>query len=279
MKKEIVVLGALFLGMGAMTSTASAKTEGIALENQTTITDYDVTGDGIKDEIIIKPEKVLDDYFDMGNGWKILVNNEAAYTQKEDREYGISLSVQLYYDDSDKAYLYVVEDNEEAYEVYNEVMCQYYNNQWIQSCDFRKPFLKYTNNWDYHVTDILSISEKIMKVELGNQFCETGWMRWNVVYRLKNGQWKADLKNVYKVKYSFNGKKKGTTNKNLSVYNKLGGKKKTKVKEGTKVKITQIAFRAGRTYLQLKLPKGKTVWLKTAKKYAPTAFKEAIVAG
>lgn len=117
----------------------------------------------------------------------------------------------------------------------------------------------------------LSVSGEKIKVEYEGQAVSTGYVKWDISYKLKNGKFvKANSSSAIKENRKFTAKKK------ITFYN---DKRKSKiaftVKSGDVVSLKKISVYKGKYYLQYSY-KGKKGWIYAGKS---EIFKNVFLAG
>lgn len=270
--------------MYAKPAEAAKTVKPVTLQNEKTISKYDVTGDGKKDKVKIKctkPDKYLQGY---GTEWKVIVNGRSVCCIRENSVYVCCrLKVQLYRVNKKRVYLLITKQLPNNGDISECALFQMKKGKLTKVCDFYDSIVKSISNYHYGVR-ISKLTSTSMTVECSDELYATSWIHWRMNYIYKNGKWKK-TGNVYKVVYDsdheWTDHSSGwTANRKLNVYTTTSLKKKAfTVKSGDVVKIKKLCIKNGNTYIQITNKKGETGWIKNPKNYCNGYFKEALFAG
>lgn len=242
------------------------------LDEVKTCSQYDVTGDGIKDKVqaVVSYDKKTQKY-----SYKITVNDVSVFEQtsgeNEDAWWSLNLlpmqDGKVFFEISGSSYNDYIQKHG-LYEYVDGTLKWFYDMQRDgRYCD------------RYNVT-IDKVAGNTIYTNISAQYYTTGWINYKVNLSYENGAVKA-TSNSSSIKYSKYRKNKWTANKKISVYKKIGNKKAAyTLKKGDKIKINKIVSQGNKVYFQIKNKKGKTGYIPGAKKYpSKVFFKEAQYAG
>ncbi len=278
-KSRACLLMVFFLTAAAgLMSSPEVRAEGmpVTLSLKESIDSYDVTGDGIKDKIEVRPTKKKDGY---ESGWKIFINGTEAYRQKG--EYVEYLTVMLWPVNDTTTYVDIADEVGANDDVSAHGLYVYQGGTLKQTCNLYDPIVRCINNYHFQ-SEIVELTEDRMTVECYDQLASTGGIRWRIPYELKNGKWTPKTDTYSLVKGST--KTRFTVSKKFIIYKKAGGKRKVAtVRKGAKVRLLGICQKKKQTYVQVRLSSGKKGWYRNPKKIKdwsyPAYFKEVQFAG
>lgn len=242
------------------------------LDEVKTCSQYDVTGDGIKDKVqaVMSYNKSTQKY-----SYKITVNDVSVFEQtsgeSEDAWWSLSLlpmqDGKVFFNISRSSFNdYIVKHG--LYEYVDGTLNWFYDMQ------------RHGRYCDRYDVTIDKVTGNTIYTNVSAQYYTTGWISYKVNLSYQNGTIKA-TSNSSSIKYSKYRKNKWTANKKISVYKKIGNKKAAyTLKKGDKIKINKIVSQGNKVYFQIKNKKGKTGYIPGAKKYpSKVFFKEAQYAG
>ena len=261
--------------------------EPILLNYNTIISKYDITGDGIKDDIYITCNDVLEEDGMIGNGWEIKINDQKAHDfEWED---GIRLTVELYQISNKRQYLTIMESYEANDDRAGFALYQVIDGKLEQVCDFHKSITESINEFHYG-SEIIYMTKDEMLVRARNQFNATANLEFNIKYYYRNDIWEKDT-NEYDIHFSedYTDKANGmTANQPFVVYTKKDSETVAyNVEKGDILKFHSVYIEDGETYFKVTNEDGVVGWLPDADEpyteingqYLEGLFEEAMFAG
>lgn len=264
----------------------AADTAYVELKSDTEYSQYDVTGDGKVDKVVIKRVKNKENDPKLTYNYitlKVFINDQIALERKE--PYDPYWDVNLIRLKNGKIFFEIRNcyDND----CVNTHRLYAYNNGKLKSVyDFKKYYEKYAYSYR---ADIEKISGNTIKTNVRAQFYTTGSIKFNMNVSYKDGKF-IRTSNKYTLNYKemYNIKNKWTVNKKIKVYKKAGSKKLAyTLKKGNIVKINKVIYKNNKVYFQVKNKegKGKTGYIPATKNAKASydnkykCFKEASFAG
>lgn len=238
---------------------------------------YDVTGDGVADEMLVESEHY--DYFSSGKqGYlNIFVNGKNAFTLEDPyykgdatRQYDIKLCTM----NSREPFLFVRTCSETEY--YN--FCRLYS---FQSGRFR-PVLNLKNTYKniFHhreKMDLVNVEGNRIQFQWYGQLGAAGALNWTVSYDFVNGEFNRISRTS-----PVSGKDKErdwTASREFSAYSTAGLKDIAfQVKEGDNLKVTHVYNNSKYAFIRIINSAGTAGWVPCPNTHSPY-FKEAVYAG
>ena len=264
--------------MVAMPSTTKAASAGITLvEEDKEYTNFDLDGDGEKDNLYIEISNGNEDEGDVTGTLKVYVNDTKVFSQK--RNYFPSYGVQLITLGNGKTFIEINSSVSSDDDIIDKLY-QYKSDKLSAVYDFQKPCENYSNTcW----TTIKKVSGNSLQLSCTAQFHTTGLVGWNAKVNYTNGTFKR-VGSSYAINYkTFKQKNKWTAQRTMKAYKTAGGKKVAyTIKKGDKIKIYNVVIKSNKVYFKVKNKsgKGKTAYLTASKKGIwPSYFKESFFAG
>lgn len=268
--KELKIL--LLFGMAALISIlwsvpANAASEGsVSLNPGKSYTSYDITGDNKADTI--KFSMAYNSEYDYYEGFKVIINNAAAYSCKG---FFYDLEVKLYTLKNGKNFLYLyAEENNGDGPVCG--LFQYKNGKLHKVIDF----ISFMSKYGFHLNgNIVSVKGNTIRARFNCMSYTLAGSAYYYDYSYKNGTLKRTSTKTSKIEYytyddNYNSTKCGSLilRMPLKVYTGTScDKLLCSLKKGDKVKITGAYVKGGKACLKVKrLSDGKTGWLKCLKK-------------
>ena len=253
------------------------------------ILNYDVTGDGEKDDIFITCDN-SESYYEgdmIGSDWVIEINGEKAH----DFEWngGIKLIVELYQVSDKRQYLSVLESYEANGDRSSFALYQIVDGKLEEVCDFHKNIVKSINAFHYGSKITYMTPDEIL-VRAHNQFNATAFLEFDMKYNYVNDEWKSEG-NEYTICYDqdYLNKKDGMkANQSFVVYTDKDCKTEAfKVEKGDEVKFHSVFIKDGKTIFKVTNEDGEEGWLPDAEEsykeidggYLEGYFEESMFAG
>lgn len=238
--------------------------EPIPLAYDATITEYDVTGDGEKDEIQIVCTELVEEYVDAkyGTQWDILLNGQTALTIES--EMMATLEVNLYQVSVERNYLFIKQNLDSNDDIIGAALYRFTEDSIAEEFDFYNMLLENINEFHSQI-DISFMTEQYLTMSCSNQFNATARMSWEMNYEYEKAQesW-MECDEIYLLMYdeSLEYKATGmTANQDFIVYEDWTCKKEAfTVKKGEVVQLTEIRFYNGKTYFYVENAEGKSGW-------------------
>ena len=259
MMKKLLIFFSLLMCLGIFQINDVEAAPGIVkLTAGKTYTNYDVTGNGKKDKIIIRKEKKQDIIY---RGLSITVNGKKQQLKAKDSHfYGVDAKLITLKNGRKFLYLYADSENGDGY------VCgiyRYVSGKWKEVVDIAGVF----KNYGMHLNgNIASVSGNNIKIRFYVMAWSTGPSTIEYTYTYKDGTLKRTSSyGAYKAIYSY-GKNTRTfyAAKSLPAYQNANGAKKIfTVKKNGKVKIVKCALTNGKMYIQIKYG-NKTGWIKAS---------------
>jgi len=294
-----VALGALLLVALAPQAAHAAKAKngtlfdpgdwhtGYNYSKQTT-KKYDVTGDGKKDKVTIKPVTLTEYSQTTFEKVKVYVNGKKVGTVKARLGASYTANVTVHVLSNKRAFFFFVmpwDNGDGTYEIYaykkGKLVKQLSELSIAPDCSAHK------------YIDKVKASGKKLKVTYNHMTYALGTSTtFTYSYKWKSGKLKRTSKTTSKLTYNVGetgnfheGKGYLTAGVKLKAYKSMGSSKvKFKVKIGKKAKPIAVGVKGSQLYIKIKSTSGKTGWLKVPKGYQQngnggTMFKESFLAG
>ena len=283
-RKSITVIGMVFIAIFAVYLYVKPEKEikPVGLENEKTISRYDVTGDGKRDRVKITCTRPNENWEDFGDEWQIMVNGECVHRILADWG-SCRPNVQLYQVSKKRVYLGIEEQAPDNDDIYGYALFQVDHEKLQKVCDFYNPIAGSITNFHYYV-NISKMTSKSMTTKCSDQLYATGRIVWRMNYAYQDGEWQ-ETENVYDVSYNpenewLDRSSGWTANRKLSVYTTTSlEQERFIVEKGEVVKILKLCIQDGNTYLQLTNQSGETGWIQNPKEYCEGYFEEVHFAG
>lgn len=262
----------------------------ISLGYNEDITNYDVTGDGVADQIHITCNQLAEyEMWDLyGSDWVIEINGKKIHDFEWEDE--ITLEVELYQISDKRQYLLVTESYEYNDDIGGYALYQVKDGKLVQVCDFYDTYVSSMNEFHYGAT-VMYMTKDEMMVRAHNQFNATASLSYDMFYTYKKDAWQIEGDEFgiyYDLDYQ-NDKADGmTANQSFGVYTKTDCKKEAfKVEKGDVLKIHSIRFENGATYFKVTNEDGVEGWFPDPEEpyteingeYLNGYFEEAMFAG
>lgn len=273
----IFFLGLLAAGGGAGKTASAASV--ISLQTGTTYQEYDITGDGKADTLLMKDTgKEYDSY----KAFKVYVNGKCALTAKGRKNHYFS-----YYDSTAKLvsinngtiYLYVHlgEENDDG----STDLYTYQNGKLKKALNLIKP-IKYMG---FHSgADIHEVNGDRIVVWMESMSYGLAHVKFEAVYQYKEGKLVLQSQThpiieYYNMKRTVMGKTKLTTSGKMQLYQTKKLKKKSRMlAKGAKVYVTKCYVSGKKVSFCVKTADGKTGWFRSKYSVNPP-FQEIGYAG
>lgn len=230
----------------------AADTAYVELQSDTEYSQYDVTGDGEVDKVVIKRVKNKDSYITL----RVFINDQIVREKKEpSNPYWAVNLIRL----KNGKVFFEIKDCYASDWVHTHRLYAYNNGKLKCVYDFKKYYEFYANGY---LVDIEKISGNTIKTKVEAQFFTTGIVKFNINVSYKDGEF-ISTSNQYDLRYKemyqkYNIKNKWTVNRKIKVYKKAGSKKLAyTLKRGNIVKINKIIYKNEKVYFQVKNKKGK----------------------
>lgn len=240
----------------------AADTAYVELKSDTEYSQYDVTGDGKADKVVIKrvknEEDDLNDYITL----KVFINDQIALERKE--PYDPYWAVNLIRLKNGKIF-FEIKDCYASSRVNTHRLYAYNNGKVKCMYDFKKYYELYA--YDYLV-NIEKISGNTIETKVDAQFYTSGSIKFNMNVSYKDGKI-IRTSNQYDLRYKeMYHKNKWTVNKKIKVYKKAGSKKLAyTLQKRNIIKINKVIYKNNKVYFQVKNKggKGKTGYIPATK--------------
>lgn len=277
LKKGIGFCGIAFMMLTgvclAKGTVAHASNDANVLLNPDETYQYDVTEDGVTDQVKVKivDNKDKDDSATI----TIFVNEQVAFEQK--REAGPYWNVNLIRLENGKVF----------FDIYSTILSDDACIHQLYSCedgklksvyDFQKYYARYG---DYYLVNVEEVSGNAIKASVMAQFFTTGSIRFDMTLRYEDGKFRT-TSDTFALKYEKGYRKnKWTANRKIKVYRTAGSKRRAyTLKKGNVIKLSKVVYKDHKVYFKIRNSKGKNGYIAAAKKYSYTHyFKEAQYAG
>ena len=276
-KNGIGVCGIIFMmltgGCLAKGTVANASNDTNVLLNPDKTYQYDVTEDGVADQVKVKivDNKDKDDSATI----KIFVNGQVAFEQKREADPFWSVN------------LIRLENGKVFFDIYSTILSDDACMHQLYACEEGKlksvyDFQKYYDRYaDYFLVNVEVISGNTIKTSVMAQFYTTGRIWYDMTVCYEDGQFKI-ASDAFTPKYKeMDRKNKWTANRKIKVYKKAGSKRTAyTLKKGNTIKLNQVVYKDNKVYFKVKNSKGKTGYILASKSSNPAGFfKEAHYAG
>lgn len=234
------------------------------LPHDIAISEYDVTGDGKKDELQIICAELTEDYGEMkyGTKWYVLLNGETALTLES--EIMSSLEVDLYQVSDERNYLFIKQNLDANDDIIGAALYRFTEDTLVEEFDFYNILLQNINEFHCQI-DISFMTAKYLTMSCSNQFNATARMNWDMNYEYKKAEdaW-VECDETYLLMYdeSLEYKATGmTANQDFIVYEDWTCEEETfTVKKGDVVHLGEMRFYNGKTYFYVDKGDGLQGW-------------------
>lgn len=272
LKKGIGFCGIVFMMLTGLClakgTVAHASNDANVLLNPDKTYQYDVTEDGVEDQVQVKivNNKDRDDSATI----KIFVNEQIAFEQK--RPAGPYWNVSLIRLENGKVffdiYSVILSDDDCMHQLYT---CQ--DGKLKSVYDFQKYYNRYA---DYYLVNVVSVSGNTIKTSVMAQFFTTGRITFAMTLRYEDGEFRTTSDS-----FALKGDRKWTVNRKIKVYRTSGSKRRAyTLRKGNVVKLSKVVYKDHKVYFKVRNSRGKNGYIAAARKYSYTHyFKEAQYAG
>lgn len=242
------------------------------LDEKKTCSEYDVTGDGIKDTVqaVMSFNKKTQKY-----SYKITINDVSVFEETGGESEDAWWSLKLLSMQDGKVFFAISRSSFNDY-IVKHGLYEYVDGTLNWFYDMQRDG-RYCDRYDVTIN---KVAGNTIYTNVSAQYYTTGWISYKVNLSYQNGTIKV-MSNSSSIKYSKYRKNKWTANKKIKVYKKIGNKKSSyTLKKGDKIKINKIVSQGNKVYFKIKNKKGKTGYIPAAKKFpSKVYFKEAQYAG
>lgn len=272
MKMKYVIHLFCFLGVFSMmflvnfqrVNAAEAKT--VSLKVDVTYNKYDITGDGVKDTLLVKEEGNPD--YDAKDVVEVFVNDKSVLRLKAYSFY--TTDITLICLENGKVFLHLnpTGDNDDG----PSIIYQYRDDHLTEVANFGN----LTKKMGYHnLAYIKSVKKNKIVVKNMTQSYAVAGISFECTYEYKNNGLKLTSK-TYKTydycNYGYateRGSKSGyiTANRGFKVYTSLSAKKVSfRIKKGDRVKLSKVYINGNKVLYKIKTKSGKSGWFISPKK-------------
>ena len=235
----------------------------INLVLEETILEYDITGDGEEDAILIHCEErdEYSDWGDFGYRWSVSINGRNAY---EIQNVGsVMLEARLYQINDKRSYLSIKQHEQNNNDISNYALYRASENQLEEVCNFYDDILDSSHNFHYGA-QLLAMKKDSFKLRCSNQFNATASMVWDMEYEYKDDKWILS-KNEHPFVHELlaEDKRDGmTANQDFIVYKSITCDEEAfTVTKGQVVTIDKIYIKDGFICFKVTNAEGKEGWL------------------
>lgn len=238
--------------------------EPISLAHDTIYMEYDVTGDGEKDEIQIICAELTEEYADAkyGTKWDVLLNGQTALTIES--EMMATLEVGLYHVSDERNYLFITQNLDSNDDIIGAALYRFVEDNIVEEFDFYDMLLQNINEFHSQI-DISFMTAEYLTMSCSNQFNATARMNWEMNYEYEKAQesW-VECDEIYLLMYdeSLEYKATGmTANQDFLIYEDWTcAAEACTIKKGEVVQLTEIRFYNGKTYFHIENGDGVQGW-------------------
>lgn len=265
--------------------------EPILLSSDVMYTEYDVTGDGKKDEFQIICEELTEAYEDVqyGTKWSITLNGEKALTFEP--ELMMNLEVHLYRAGDQRNYLFIKQNLDTNDDIIGAELYRFTEKTIVEEIDFYELLSENINMFHCGIS-ISFMTQRYLTMSCYNQFNATAYMSWEMNYEYKKSEdaW-IESDESYLLMYDDFLEEKGkgmTANQDFIVYEDWTCEEEAfTVKKDEVVHLGAIRFYNGKTYFHVESEDGNQGWMPDPDmpgeeidgEYIMGYFKEALFAG
>lgn len=253
-----------FKGLKSNEFVEDLKGEKALLKNNDVFSQYDVTGDGITDNVKVVIEE---DVTIQSDSWNISIYVNDSIVFSEDRTSEPYWNVQLIKLKNGKVFFDIdtaLSNNDAcihrlyAYED-DDLKCVY---------DFQKYYQDYAYSYSVNIVNVLG---NTLEMEVYAQFYTTGKIQYSMNLDYKDGKvgYFESTSDSFTLKYNtISRENKWTANKEIKVYENVRTNKKAfTLKKGNIVKLNKIVFKDNVVHFQIEDNKGKIGYIVADKTY------------